>query len=281
MLWRRSWVWNVPCFLTGKLVLTPCLQVAAVSNLSSLQFLFVGYRSANLRQLTSLLHAAFSHCHLPLAGSLSELTQLEVLEVRRPVGPADIVASSLGGALRRLTQLTGLRLDDLPAAAVDLALLAPLARLQWLYLKVRGPTDGLAAAAAEAEVELFRGATLPSGPWQRSLRRLATSFQQAQQSLPFLAGAGQLEHLSFFQPPARHWRKSAEWRTFWRWAGEHAPLQHLVMRTKLMQLADPRTGNWEEPVDPALLEAALQLKGQRPALQIEIVGPSYYVLIDF
>ena len=181
--------------LTSKL--TPCLQVATLANLRSLQFSRVGYHSASmtsLRQLTSLRHAAFSHCHLP--DSLSELTQLEVLEVRSPEGPADAVASSLGGALQHLTQLTGLWLDDMPAAAVGLASLAPLGRLQWLYLGLRDPAD-------EAEAALLRGSALPLGPWQRSLRRLATSFQLAQQSLPFLAGAEQLEHLAFFQPPAR------------------------------------------------------------------------------
>ena len=255
----------MPCLLTRKLAVTLRLQVAALSNLRSLHLLCVGYRSANLRQLASLHHAAFTGCHLP-----DSLSELQVLEVCSPDSPADAVASSLGGALRRLTQLTGLWLEELPAAAVDLALLAPLSRLQWLYLELGDSAD-------EAEAGLQRGAALPSGPWQRSLRRLATSFQLAQQSLPFLAGAQRLEHLSFFQPPARHWRKSEEWRTFWRWAGEHAPLQRLIMQKKGTRYVVPRTG-WEEPVDPALLVAALQLKGQRPALQIEIVG--LYELTD-
>ncbi|EFN50953.1 hypothetical protein CHLNCDRAFT_141640 [Chlorella variabilis] len=114
-------------------------QVAALSNLRSLHLLCVGYRSANLRQLASLHHAAFTGCHLP--DSLSELTQLQVLEVCSPDSPADAVASSLGGALRRLTQLTGLWLEELPAAAVDLALLAPLSRLQWLYLELGDSAD--------------------------------------------------------------------------------------------------------------------------------------------
>ena len=82
---------------------------------------------ASLRHLTSLQHASFEYCELP--DSLSELTQLEVLKVVNPRGEASAAAASLDGALRRLTQLTGLWLDGMPAAAVGLALLAPLAHL--------------------------------------------------------------------------------------------------------------------------------------------------------
>ena len=199
---------------------------------------------ASLTRLTSLQHAEFSSCQLP--GSLSELTGLlQVLDISHPYGEAAAVAASLHAALQQLTQLTGLRLFGLPAAAVAPPSLAALSRLQWLYLE---EWDEPQEQPARPE--------LPLGPWQCSLRHLATTFAVAQRSLPFLTGAQRLQRISFLEPPEPQPEAEEQWHAFWRWATQHAPLQ--------------RVGFGEsEVVQSALMEATLELKERRPELLLD------------
>ena len=197
---------------------------------------------ASLTRFTSLRRATFELCALP--GSLSELTGLQVLDINCP---KEAAVASLAAALPRLTQLTGLRLEGLPAAATASASIAALTRLHWIYL---WPMTALRREAAVAED------ALPLGPWQRSLRHLMTTFLLAQRNLRFLSGAEQLQRLSFLQPPAPPAGAEAQWHAFWRWAEKHPPLQSIGFEA-------------EEAVDTPLVEAMLQLQARRPALLID------------
>ncbi|EFN54715.1 hypothetical protein CHLNCDRAFT_135388 [Chlorella variabilis] len=185
------------------------LAAASLSNLRSLQFFSVGYTSASmagLTQLSALQHAAFEACELP--STLAEMTGLEVLEIDCRMEPAGAFTASLDSALAQLTQLTGLCLDWMPAASAALPSLAALSQLNWLYLR---PMAAIQAPPTAEEAELLRSATLPIGPWQRSLQQLVTTFPLVRHSLPFLGGAEQLQRITFMQPPASQRGGEAEW----------------------------------------------------------------------
>lgn len=244
------------------------LAAASLSNLRSLQFFSVGYTSASmagLTQLSALQHAAFEACELP--STLAEMTGLEVLEIDCRMEPAGAFTASLDSALAQLTQLTGLCLDWMPAASAALPSLAALSQLNWLYLR---PMAAIQAPPTAEEAELLRSATLPIGPWQRSLQQLVTTFPLVRHSLPFLGGAEQLQRITFMQPPASQRGGEAEWCAFWQWAEHHAPLQHVAIATA----GDPSAVD-AASVDAALMQATLQLKDRRPGLRVTTPSPYY------
>ena len=146
-------------------------------------------------------------CQFP--GCLSQLTTLTQLTVREPRG--DGIAVSLDVALRGLTQLSRLGLRRIPAASGVPAALAMLRQLEELELNLVGePAAGSPAWS------------LPTGPWQRSLRGLACSPKLAACSPDFLRGAEQLKGIAFTQTPTDTEARETM-AAFWLWARLHAP----------------------------------------------------------
>jgi hypothetical protein len=225
--------------------------VVALTNLRELYLGWVRYNSAgmaSLARLTSLQYACFQECYLP--SSLPE--RLRVLEILDPYGESADMAATLDSALRQLTQLTGLSLKGLPPELAAPPSLAALSSLQWLQSKPRIRAGKRLTAPLNPAPETV----LPLGPWQRSLRHLATSFWLAQHSLPFLRGAERLQRLSILEPTAKEpgMLEHLLWNAVWDWAARHASLQHIEC-----------VGEIEER---KVSEALQQLQNRRPALHI-------------
>lgn len=149
--------------------------------------------------------------------------------------------------LPQLTGLTGLALtvycvDELPAG------LSCLNKLHWLYVCTLASCDS----------------ALPAGDWLRSLRRLALEYHVAAASLPQLAQATRLLHLSLLNLPYRGHRPEllGRWAAFWQFVASHPPLCNLDFKG-----ADVGYGT----VSTDMLRACMHLAVKRPSLQIAVI----------
>lgn len=188
------------------------LQLVALPSLKGLE-VAAPYSSTSMDCLSQMscltMLALFEPCLLP--GSLRAMTQLEALHLDLP-GPTPI--QGLDAAFRQLQRLTRLvvwggSLREVPTA------LAGLAHLQrclfWSTLEQEGDEH----------------CSLPSGPWQHSLRMLCTHWGILANSASVLAAAGQLEYFSMGDLPASSCAELDSWGVFWDWAATHPPLQRL------------------------------------------------------
>ena len=156
--------------------------------------------------------------------------------------------NSLDAVLRQLAHLTGLALS-MECGAFPSALVG-LSQLQWLYLR----------SGWECEAP-----ALPSGAWTGSLRCLALVADVAERSVPQLAAATRLSHLSLLDLPAKSTslQQLSEWAAFWHWVATHPPLRRLDMREQ--------GGDYSGMVPTELLEAGMQLAINRPHLQLVVM----------
>jgi hypothetical protein len=163
-------------------------------------------------------------------------------------GDGQPVMDELGGLLQQVTQLTGLALTlhsgDIPAA------LAGLSQLQWLHLYT---LDG-------------RGGALPAVSWTHSLRRLSTDYVVATASLPQLAAASRLSHLSLLDLPERGETPEylQRWTALWHFAATFPPLRTLDFRA-----VDEGCGEVGK-VPAEMVEACMRLAYKRPSLHVAV-----------
>lgn len=163
---------------------------------------------APLSQLDRLSRLNLEHSALP--GSLSALCALRFLELRWWTNGDDTSAALLNGGLGHLSQLTALVLEG-PGRLNVPASVGRLPQLQRLY-----------CWAGMAEV-----ASLPTGPWLRSIRWLCVQPVILCSSVPLLGDIAQLELVGLADLPAAELFKFPEWLDFWRWAGQHPPVRRV------------------------------------------------------
>ena len=207
-----------------------------------------------------------------LPGSLSLLTQLQMLDLCGIHCPGGEVLDKLAAMLRQLTGLTSLGIQHTESLRGRLpgAELAALPRLRHCVLTCIGdtqlPPDQLGQAA------------LPSGPWQHSLRQLHAGWALLERSRAFLEGAGRLEHLrvvmdtpgaserAALQSPIfqREAVGDAFFHWFWvTWLPRHRALRLLTYRLPAVNTRGPPAPGW-------LQEAAADLGRRSPRLDVEL-----------
>lgn len=166
----------------------------------------------------------------------------------------------LNEVLRPLTGLTGLALMFISASDEWPCSLTRLTQLQWLCIQVRECPQ----------------VALPAGDWTNNLRRLAVEFRTAAASLPQLAAAQHLSHLSLMDVPEKGEGEEqlGQWEAFWRFAATHPPLQRLYFQSA--DEGNKPSGN----VPACVLEACVQLATMRLSLQVGVRDEDLWRLLE-
>lgn len=235
----------------------PPLQVGDLVSLHTLRLRGVAYDAGcgyeELRRLPALRALHLDGCRLPAC--LPRLTALQHLRLRGCVveqGQAEQAErAGVDAALRSLTHLTCLSLEQLPPAAASPQALAALRSLKALSLV---PCTSCASCAGASPYAAGKGASWPPG-----LRSLTTTFALA--AAPGLGALPQLRRLRLVDAPAADGEPPEAWPRFWRWAESHPPLAQLELAPPPPEQAAP------------LGKACARLVARRPALRIAQHAP--------